>query len=232
MDAKQYKDGDIIDVIGSVFKNIKESWQAVQLNLTTFVVLALVPAALAMIVMIMALIPAISGTDAGTASAIFLAAVGLFVVFVIALMIAPAITLTQLDSVVGKKKEAKDAFDDGKKFVLRYIALGILYLLAVIVGTILFIIPGILAIFFFSLSPYILIDKNVSAVDAMKHSYELTKEYWKPVLGLVIVNIAVSAVGSFPLVGWIVSLVLTVAYFCLAPYVYSVIAGKKVIKVA
>ena len=232
MDAKQLKDGDAIEVIGSVFKNIKESWQAVQLNLTTFVILALVPAVLAILVMIVALIPAISGTDAGTASAIFLAVIGLFVVFVIALIIAPAITLTQLDSVVGKKREAKDAFEDGKKFVLRYIALGILCAIVITIGLILFIVPGILAIFFLSLAPYILIDKNLSAIDAMKHSYELTQEYWKPVLGLVIVNIAVSAVGSFPLVGWIVSLVLTVAYFCLAPYVYSVIVGKKVIKVA
>lgn len=232
MDAKQYKEGDIIDIITSVFKNIKESWQAVQLNITTFIILALVPAALAIIVMIMALIPAISGTDAGTASAIFLAAVGLFVVFVIALMIAPAITLTQLDSVIGKKREAKDAFDDGKKFVLRYIALGILCVIVITIGFILFIIPGILALFFLSLAPYILIDKNVSAIDAMKHSYELTKEYWKPVLALAVVNVAISVVGVVPFIGGIISLVLTVGYFCLMPYVYSVIVGKKVVKVA
>ena len=178
MDAKQLKEGDFFEVTGSVFNNIKESWEAVKLNIATFAVLLVIPALLAFGVLALAFIPAVTGKDAGAASAVLIALFGLLAVLIIALIIAPAIVLTQLASVVGKKIEPREAFNAGKKYVVSFVVLGFLSVIAIVLGLLLLIIPGLLAMFFLSLSAYILIDKDLSAIDSMKASYKLTQEYW------------------------------------------------------
>jgi Uncharacterised protein family (UPF0259) len=228
MDAKQLRDGDFFEVTGTVFKMINESWEAFKLNVWTFVFLMLIPAILFAIAIPFIVLPFVTGSDAGTAIAALLAVVVVLLLFAIAVMFLPAFTITQLASVRGRQLTIGDAFNQSKPFALRFIGLILLSVLIVGVGLILFIIPGLLAIFFLSLSAYILVDKNVGVVDALKGSYELVKEYWKPVLGLYIVNIVISIPQYVPIIGWIVSLALTVAYLCLGAVIFNKIAGKKV----
>lgn len=232
MSAQQYIDKDFFEVTGGIFKNIKESWEAIKLNFLTFVLLYLVPIAVGFIALPFVLLPALTGSDVGTAAAVLLAFFVFVLLLIVLLVFLPAITITQLASVKGEKLEFGVAFEKGKKYVLRYIGLGLLSALIILCGLILFIIPGILAAFFLCLSPYLLVDKNLGVTDSMKESYELTKKYWKPVLAVGIVYVAINIPSYIPIIGGIVSIVLSIAYFCLPAYVYSVITGKKVIKAA
>jgi uncharacterized membrane protein len=111
-------------------------------------------------------------------------------------------------------------------FVLRFIGLGLLSAIVIIFGLILFVVPGVLAIFFLSFAPYILVDKNTGVIDAMKGSYELVKEYWKVTLGLLVVNFVIQIPSYVPVVGQLISLALGIGYFCLGAIVYVNIAGK------
>lgn len=67
----------------------------------------------------------------------------------------------------------------GAKKLLPFIAVSIIYALAVLIGTLLLIIPGIMAsiylIFVFYL---IIIDKNISIINCIKSSYELVRGRW------------------------------------------------------
>jgi uncharacterized membrane protein len=136
------------------------------------------------------------------------------------------LVITQIASVKGQKVEFKEAFNKGIPFVLRFIGLGLLSAVVVILGFILFIIPGLLAIFFLSFAPFILVDKNTGVIDAMKASYEMVKEYWKVTLGLLVVNFAIGLPSYVPVIGQLISLALTIGYFCLSALVYVNIAGK------
>jgi hypothetical protein len=168
----------------------------------------------------------LTGSDANVAVAAVLALIVGLVVLVASLIFAPAIVQTQIASVKGEKVEFQDALNKGMPFVLRFIGLGLLSAIVVIFGLILFVIPGLLAIFFLSFAPYILVDKNTGVIDAMKGSYELVKEFWKVTLGLLVVNFVIQIPSYVPFVGQLVSLALGVAYFCLGALVYVKIAGK------
>ncbi len=225
MDSKQLRDGDFFDTLGTLFKAITPSFEALRLNIWTFVLLAVVPIGILMLSLFTSLTIAFA-TDSsafGNVLAFIIALVALVVI----LVFAPAIVQTQIASVKGQKVEFSEAFNKAKPFVLRFVGLGLLATLIVGIGLILFIVPGLLAFFFLSYAAYVLVDKNTGIVDALKASYELAKEYWKVTLGLFIVNAAVTAVGYFPLIGGIASFVLSIAYFCLGAMVYVAIAGKK-----
>lgn len=230
MDSKQLRDGDFFDTLGTLFKAITPSMEALKLNIWTFLLLAVIPGAILLLAVFLAFIPLLAASNGSDV----VVGVGAFFVFVLsilallaALVFAPAIIQTQIASVKDQKVEFNEAFNKAKPFVLRFIGLGLLAGLVIFVGLLLLIVPGLLAIFFFSYAGYVLVDKNVGVVDSLKASYELAKEYWKVTLGLVLVNIAISIVGYVPLIGGLASIVLTIAYFCLPAIVYTAIAGKK-----
>jgi uncharacterized membrane protein len=134
--------------------------------------------------------------------------------------------VTQIESAKGKKIDINQVIEKSKPLVLPYIGLAIVLAVLITLGFVLLIIPGLLAIFFFTLSVYILVDKKVGIFDAIKQSYELTKANWEWVLALFIVQIAVSIVSYLPLIGWLISIVLSVVYFCLPAIIYLKIAKK------
>ena len=133
-------------------------------------------------------------------------------------------TVTQLYSAKGKKISVGEAVHKGFPLFLRFLGLIILVVLAVCIGTVLLIIPGILAAFFFSMSTYIMFDKNTGVIEAMKRSYQLVKSNWLFVLALFMINIVVSLVSYIPFIGWITGLILSIAYFCLPAIVYNKIS--------
>lgn len=229
MDAKQLKDGDFFDTQVTLFKWIDKSFEALKLNFWTFLALTVIPGVILLFAVIVAFIPLLGSSDGSGA----LSGIGNFFAFLlgliaigIVLIFAPAIVQTQIASARGEKVELGDAFNKAKPFVLRFLGLAILSFIAIIVGLLLFVIPMFLVIFFISYAAFILVDKNTGVIEAIKASYELAKEYWKVTLGLLILNIVVTIIGYFPIIGGIASLVLSIAYFCLGAVVYVKIAGK------
>ena len=160
MDAKQLRDGDFFDTTGVLFKALKDSFEALKLNVMTFLGLIVVPLALFIIAVPFVFLPLVTGTKTGLLATGILAFVVFTAIIVVSLVFLPAIIQTQIASVKGQKVSFEEAFNRGLPFVWRFILLGVLSTLVVAVGLILLVIPGLLAIFFLSFAPYILVDKN------------------------------------------------------------------------
>lgn len=87
---------------------------------------------------------------------------------------------------LGEKPEFSDMFSQFGK-LLQLVIFYILFAIAVGIGLILFIIPGIFLMIAWSQAFYLIIDKNMDAISAMKTSWErVLKDFWL-VTGVLIV---------------------------------------------
>jgi uncharacterized membrane protein len=218
---------DFFSLVGNTFKMIGASWEALKLNLGTFILIAFIPmviVAISLIGSIAAIVQLNGATQIRDGS--FMLAAFILVGIVAACVFLPAITYTQIASAKGKKIGFNDALVNSRKYILRYIGLVILVALSVIVGMVLLIIPGILAAFFFSMSIYTLIDKNTGVIESMKQSYQLVKANWMIILAMLVVNLAVSVVSYVPIIGRLASTALYIAYFCLPALIYLKISKE------
>jgi len=221
-------DLDFFGQVGKTFKLIGPSWEALRFNLYTFILVTLIPMIIVAIsfAAVIASFTTNSGTSTkSTLSPFFIVAFAL-IGLIVACIFLPATVLTQLKSAKGIKITFNEALDQSRKYILRYAGLVVLIALSVVIGAIIFIIPGILAAFFFSMSAYILIDKNTGIREAMKRSFRLVKAHWVIILSILLVNICVSIVSYVPIIGTLISAVLYVAYFCMPAIVYSMISKK------
>ena len=106
-------------------------------------------------------------------------------------------------------------FDGYKDFVRVFLA-GFLTLLAIIIGCIFLIVPGIIAALMFAQTEFILKDdKEISAVDAMMKSMHMMKGHKGELFGLML---------SF--IGWLILCCMTlgIGFLFLAPYFNSTMA--------
>jgi len=106
-------------------------------------------------------------------------------------------------------------FDGYKDFVRVFLA-GFLTLLAIIIGCIFLIVPGIIAALMFAQTEFILKDdKEISAVDAMVKSMHMMKGHKGELFGLTL---------SF--IGWLILCCMTlgIGFLFLAPYFNSTMA--------
>jgi len=106
-----------------------------------------------------------------------------------------------LNSVRSKKMSYKEALQNGRQFALRLVGLGFCAGVLILLGLLLFIVPGIFMYRRYILAPYYLVDKNLGIFDAMRQSAADSKEFSGPVWGLVGVTILLSLVGNIPIIG-------------------------------
>ncbi len=101
----------------------------------------------------------------------------------------------------GENPEPKDFLLPVSTY-LRIIAAMFLVMLAAAVGIGLCVIPGLILMFFFSFVSYAIIDHpELGIFDCMKHSLELVKPNWKPVLISFIIVYAIQSVLSSTVIG-------------------------------
>lgn len=233
---------DFFSKVGLAFQMIKESWEALKLNISTFILVAIIPALIILVASMFFLIPIIAGANnangLASVSAIF-AGLILIAAIVVALIFLPALTITQLESVRGKKVSFGEVFEQSKEYVLRYIGIALLggliaagpmllslILIFVFIGWLL--LPfayawAVVVMFFLLMAPYVLITKNLGVIDSMKASYELTKKHWQWVLAIFIIQFAINIPSLIPfinIVGWMVTVILGVAYYCLPALIF------------
>lgn len=101
----------------------------------------------------------------------------------------------------GEKFEISEMFANQKPF-LNYLLATILFVVAVIVGLILLIVPGIILAIKMGFYPYLIVDKEMGPIDALKESMNLTKGncwnlflLWFLVLGVLLLGILALFVG-------------------------------------
>lgn len=94
------------------------------------------------------------------------------------------------------------------KRVLKFIALTILYVVSVTIGTILLIIPGVYIATRFKFFPYMAIEhENATIKDLIKMSYKLTENHFWIVLGFLILATILNIIGALL---FVVGLIITV----------------------
>lgn len=160
------------------FSLLKPSIQAIKLNLWTFLALWLITLATSVATNI--------GGDEPSGTNFFLGLIG----FLVSLVIGSALQVMYLRSAQGKEVEFGDSIQEALPFVFRLFMLQILTVICVIVGLLLLIVPGVIAVQRLLLAPYFLIDKNMGVIDSMKASARAGKQFSGAVWGLIGVMIA------------------------------------------
>ena len=95
--------------------------------------------------------------------------------------------------------------------VLKFIALSILYAVAVTIGTILLIVPGVYIATRFKFFPYVVIEnENADLSDLIKMSYKLTNNHFWVILGFMVLATILNIIGALLfMVGLIVTVPVT-----------------------
>lgn len=102
----------------------------------------------------------------------------------------------------GEKFEIAEMFYCRGEQFLNYLVATILYLLAVLAGLILLIVPGIILIIRMGLYGYLIVDKKMGIIDSLKESMRLTKGnafnlflFWFVLVGILILGFLAIIVG-------------------------------------
>lgn len=105
----------------------------------------------------------------------------------IAMMVASIfMAIAMIYAVMNSQISVLSAYQSAKPFFWRYVVLSILVSLSILVGFILLIIPAILFFVWFTFSYYVLINENISGIDAMKRSKALVSGRWWAVFGRLV----------------------------------------------
>lgn len=81
----------------------------------------------------------------------------------------------------------------------KFLGVSILVGLSIVLGLLLLIVPGILAMIFFMFATFIVIDKNLGPIEAMKESMRIGRGYRWPLLGFVLLIALIMMAGLIAL---------------------------------
>lgn len=99
----------------------------------------------------------------------------LSVVFtIISLTLSLGLIRIALDAAENKKSNFKSIYNQYHN-IISYFVFSLLYGIMVIAGFVLLIVPGIILSIMFSFGPYIIVDRKVGPITALKESYRITK---------------------------------------------------------
>jgi len=115
---------------------------------------------------------------------------------ILALVLAPAAYLTQLMSVQNKKIDFTKAIKESMHYFWRLIGLAICVGVVVGIGFILLIVPGLIMLRRYILSPYYLLDRDMKIFDAMRASAAESKQFSGAIWGLIGVEILISLASA------------------------------------
>lgn len=231
-DLPTRQEDDFFTILGNAFKLINKSWEALVLNLGTFILVYILP----FIIIFSTVIFWLGATFTNSNNHISTLSIVLGIIVgvgigILLILLSIATIITQLASVRGQKISFQEVINQSMPFFWRFVGLGILSILVVLAGLVLFIVPGLLAIFFLVFSSYLMIDKNLGVVDSMKASYELVKQNWKIVVALFLLQFIIQIPSIVPVFGAIITTVLGITYFCLPAILYLRMANPTKVKV-
>lgn len=187
------------------------SKKAVFLNIESFVILTLIPAAY--ILLLMNILGPISPQQELNVNNPWLTPV-LLLGIPLFLLLIPTMPYLQVQSSKDRQVNILDAFKGGLNYFWKVHIINILVGVAVTIGLIFFIVPGIILLRRYFLAPYYAIDQDLKPLDAMKQSAKETKPYSGSVYGVLGVILFLSLIGSTSNISQLISSVLSFLYSC------------------
>lgn len=112
----------------------------------------------------------------------------------------------------GKEVSIQEALTEGFKYFLRITGLVIVVSVLIVLGLMLFIIPGLIVLRRYFLSFYFLIDKNLSIKEAMKLSAETSKKNSFAIYGLLGIIFLFGFFSIIPGIGTVLGAILQFLY--------------------
>ncbi len=132
------------------------------------------------------------------------------VVAIVSMILEMGIKRTAIDAAEGKNADLSKLFSEINKF-WRYLGTSILYGLIVFGGMILLVVPGIIWAIQFHYASYLVIDKNMRPIEALKESSRLTAGRKWSLFGFFIVLVLVNIAGALLLlIGLLVTIPLSI----------------------
>ena len=195
------------------FELFRPSWQALRRNLFTFFYLPVLPLIVAMCATVLAFGTAYSRVH------VFFFVVGVaagataLVLFLVAL---PAMTYVQMRSAQEQRVEFGEALAAGRRYFWRLWGVRIASSFLILVGFILLVVPGLFMMRRYLLAPYFAIEENLGVFDAMGRSAMISRKYSSAVWGVVGIRWLTTGAGLVPFVGFLISGVMSLTYYCAA----------------
>jgi len=151
-------------------------------------------------------------------------AVALFIDVAVVSIVQAALLRGCLDITEGRRFRVSEMFT--RLPIGSVVLASVLVSLITAIGIVLFVLPGIIAWFFLLFTPFFVVDRQMSAVDAIKASFKLTKDNLGTMLLWVIVGTIVYLVGFCVLcLGFIVTGPIVLIG---ATYTYKKLSGQPV----
>lgn len=135
----------------------------------------------------------------------------LFIPYAITALMVPILTLRSAE---GHKPTFRSLWNE---FVDRWLWLKLLGSLiviglAIVVGLLLLIVPGVIMLWRLYFTQFILIDQKVGIEEALRRSWRMTKPYAWPIYSIVLVTLLLSLTNLVPIFGGLIAFGLTTAY--------------------
>lgn len=148
--------------------------------------------------------------------------------FVLELVVGIGLVKVALKVSRGQHAELKEIFGD-TKYLLNYFLGFVMYMVVVLAGFLLLIVPGVIWMIKYGAFQYLILDKNLSPRDALRESGKITYGYKKKLflLGLVMLLIVLGGALLFG-VGLLVAMPVNLLA---ATYVYRFLIGEEIQKV-
>ncbi len=129
-----------------------------------------------------------------------------FIAWVFQVLVNISLNKIALTFADNKKISFDEVFKSYNVF-LNYIIGNFLFGVIVFLGFMFFIVPGVIFALRLQFVPYLIIDKNLDAVSAVKHSWEMTRSHTLDLLGFLAVSILINFLGVlFLFVGLLVTI--------------------------
>ncbi|NMC36555.1 DUF975 family protein [Candidatus Beckwithbacteria bacterium] len=202
----------------STSEAVSFAWQTVKQNLGFFLLLLLILFGISFMSSFV--------TKALEDGPVFLTIIFQLISTAISLMIGLGMMKITLAFVDGEKPEFNELFST-LPYIVKYFLASILYGLIVTVGLVLLIVPGIMWAIKYAYMPFVIIDKNLGPIEALKESAKITKGSRWQILLFGLTMIGVEILGLLALV---VGLLVAVPVVMVASaYVYRQLASRSII---
>jgi hypothetical protein len=197
----------------SAFSLFKPSWETIKLNFVTLLSLYIIPLILGVILFVIDFHNVRFSFSANSTRPAFNAGILIlsFVLFLIEIAVDGPLLYTVVKSAQGIKVSVSEAIKNGLPFVLRFLGLAIVLCVIIGIGFILIIVPGLILLKRYYLSPYAMFSEDLGIKASMNRSAELSKQP-KAVWGLIGVQFLLGLISIIPVLGWIVSFIGGIAY--------------------